>query len=84
METAALTRALDAGRLRGAVLDVAEVEPLPADSTLWHRPNVIVSPHTAALTVTEDDRLTALFADNLVRFLEGRPLRNVVDPAAGY
>ena len=84
VDSAALAVALDSGSLRGAVLDVTDVEPLPADSPLWHRPNVIISPHTAALTVDEDDRLTMLFADNLCRLLEDRPLRNLVDVAAGY
>jgi glyoxylate/hydroxypyruvate reductase A len=84
INTAALVAALDAGALRGAVLDVADVEPLPASSPLWHRPNVIISPHTAAMTLDEDDRLTALFADNLGRLLDGRPLRNLVDITTGY
>jgi phosphoglycerate dehydrogenase-like enzyme len=84
INTAALVAALDAGALRGAVLDVADVEPLPTSSPLWNRPNVIISPHTAAMTLDEDDRLTALFADNLGRLLDGRPLRNLVDITTGY
>ncbi len=84
VDTAALVSALDAGALRGAVLDVADTEPLPPGSPLWHRPNVIISPHTAAMTIDEDDRLTALFADNLCRLLDGRQLRNVVDITTGY
>jgi glyoxylate/hydroxypyruvate reductase A len=84
VDSGALVRALDDGALRGAVLDVADIEPLPADSALWGRPNVIISPHTAALTIDEDDRLTALFADNLTRLLTDQPLRNTVNLAAGY
>lgn len=84
LQTAALVAALDAGRLRGAVLDVADVEPLPGDSPLWDRPDVVLSPHTAALTVDEDDRILDLFCDNLTRYIRGEPLRNVVDPAQGY
>jgi glyoxylate/hydroxypyruvate reductase len=84
IDTAALVDALDAGALRGAVLDVTDVEPLPAESALWGRPNVIISPHTAALTVAEDERIVALFADNLASFLASRPLRNLVDHDAGY
>jgi glyoxylate/hydroxypyruvate reductase len=80
----ALVAALAAGRLRGAALDVTDPEPLPPTSALWRRPDVIVSPHTAALTADEDDRIVALFADNLERWLTGRTLRNVVDPNAGY
>jgi glyoxylate/hydroxypyruvate reductase len=84
VDSTALANALDNGKLRGAVLDVADVEPLPPESVLWGRANVIISPHTAALTVDEDDRILALFIDNLDRFLTGRPLRNVVDSDAGY
>lgn len=84
VDSGALVAALDAGRLRGAALDVTDVEPLPAGSPLWGRPDVVLSPHTAALTVEEDRRIIALFADNLARFLTGRPLRNLVDPAHGY
>lgn len=84
VDSAALASALDAGTLRGAVLDVTDVEPLPADSPLWHRPNVIISPHTAALTTDEDDRILGLFAANLSAFLVGEPLRNTVYIAEGY
>jgi phosphoglycerate dehydrogenase-like enzyme len=84
VDSGALVAALDAGRLRGAALDVTDVEPLPADSPLWGRPDVVLSPHTAALTVEEDRKIIGLFADNLARFLAGRPLRNLVDPAHGY
>ncbi|MGN6333819.1 MAG: D-2-hydroxyacid dehydrogenase [Motilibacteraceae bacterium] len=84
VDSAALVAALDAGRLRGAALDVTDVEPLPADSPLWGRPDVVLSPHTAALTAEEDRKIIALFADNLVRFLSGRTMRNLVDPAHGY
>jgi phosphoglycerate dehydrogenase-like enzyme len=63
---------------------VTDPEPLPSSSPLWRRPDVVISPHTAALTVDEDARLTALFADNLQRWLASRPLLNVVDLNAGY
>ena len=84
IDSAALAARLDARGLRGAVLDVADEEPLPAASPLWGRPNVIISPHTAALTADEDERIVELFTDNLRRCLTGSPLVNVVDPAAGY
>jgi phosphoglycerate dehydrogenase-like enzyme len=84
VDSDALLAALEAGRLRGAVLDVTDPEPLPPSSPLWRRPDVVISPHTAALTVDEDNRLTDLFADNLHRWLTARPLRNVVDTNAGY
>ena len=79
-----LADALDRGTLRGAVLDVADQEPLPEDSRLWGRDNVILSPHTAALATDEDERILELFGDNLRRFLRGEPLRNLVEHARGY
>lgn len=84
VDSGALAAALDGKALRGAVLDVTDAEPLPPDSTLWGRANVIISPHTAALTRNEDDRITALFADNLTRLLTDQPLRNTVNLTAGY
>lgn len=80
----ALIAALRDGRLAGAALDVAAHEPPAADSPLWTLPNVILSPHTAALSPREDERLVELFADNLTRLLEGRPLRNRIDRHRGY
>jgi phosphoglycerate dehydrogenase-like enzyme len=84
VETAALVAALDSGRLRGAAVDVTELEPLPEESPLWGRPNVIVSPHTAALTADEDDRIVDLFCHNLKRFVRHQPLRNLVHVERGY
>jgi phosphoglycerate dehydrogenase-like enzyme len=81
----ALVEKLRAGELGGAVLDVFPEEPLPPDSPLWHTPNVILSPHCAIDdAVTYVERALAIFFGNLRRYLEGRPLRNRVDPARGY
>lgn len=80
----ALIEALDAGRIGFAALDVTAVEPLPAQSPLWDHPGVLISPHTAALSSREEERITRLFIDNLSRHLEGRPLRNVVDTVEFY
>ena len=80
----ALVAALRSGRLRCAYLDVTATEPLPTDSPLWDLPNVLISPHTAALDRAEDRRIAELFADNLARFLSGWPLRNVVQPGEFY
>jgi len=84
VDTSALVAALDSGRLRGAVVDVTDPEPLPEDSPLWDRPNVIVSPHTAAVTDLEDDRIVDLFGNNLERFVTGRPLHNLIAVQRGY
>ncbi len=80
----ALIAALTEGRLAGACLDVFEEEPLPADSPLWDLDNVIISPHSASTLTEENEVLVELFLDNLGRYLDGRPRRNVYDRAAGY
>jgi phosphoglycerate dehydrogenase-like enzyme len=80
----ALIDALRDRRIAGAVLDVFATEPLPADSPLWTLPNVLVTPHAAALSARENERIVELFADNLRRYLDGRPLRNVVEPGVYY
>lgn len=80
----ALVAALQDHRLAGAALDVFATEPLPADSPLWSLDNVLLSPHTAALSLHENERIVDLFIDNLGRFRRGEPLRNVVDPKHFY
>jgi glyoxylate/hydroxypyruvate reductase len=80
----ALIAALSSGHLGGACLDVFATEPLPASSPLWGMANVIISPHSASTVAAENSLLTDLFTDNLRRWLDGRPLRNVYDRAAGY
>ncbi|MEL6451974.1 MAG: D-2-hydroxyacid dehydrogenase [Pseudomonadota bacterium] len=84
VDQTALHAALAAGRLGGAVLDVFEVEPLPADSPLWALDNVILSPHCSSVYDGWADASFDLFLDNLNRWQAGQPLRNVVDPARGY
>ncbi|HEV2357513.1 MAG TPA: D-2-hydroxyacid dehydrogenase [bacterium] len=75
----ALVAALRDGHLGGAALDVFAREPLPPDSPLWDLPNVIVSPHSASTVPAENARLTELFCDNLRRYIENRPLRNLFE-----
>jgi len=72
----ALIDALRSGHLRGAALDVYATEPLPRDSPLWELDNVILSPHTAAQSIHENERIVELFADNLRRYLAGEELRS--------
>jgi len=79
-----LVAALESGRVGFAALDVFAVEPLPADSPLWRRDDVLVSPHTAALSAGEERRIADLFVDNARRLLDGRPQRNVVDTVEFY
>ena len=80
----ALVDALRAGKIGGAALDVFPKEPLPADSPLWDAPNLLITPHTAALTDRLWDRHYALFSENLRRYLNDQPLLAVVDKRKGY
>jgi phosphoglycerate dehydrogenase-like enzyme len=84
IDEAALIEALRAGPVAGAALDVFEVEPLPAESALWTLRNVILSPHVSGITPRYEQRVMAIFADNLRRFLRGLPLTNQVDFTRGY
>jgi phosphoglycerate dehydrogenase-like enzyme len=80
----ALVDALHERRIAGAVLDVFATEPLPPDSPLWTLPNVLVTPHAAALSARENERIVELFVANLRRYLDGGPLANVVEPGVWY
>ena len=73
-----LAAALDEGRLAGAVLDVTDPEPLPPASTLWDRPNVIITPHVAGQSAWRIDAMTDLFCRNLARWQAGQPLINLL------
>ena len=80
----ALLPALRDGRIGFAALDVFATEPLPTNSPLWDEPNVLVSPHTAALNAAEDRLIAELFAANASRLLNGEELMNVVDTVDFY
>jgi len=80
----ALVAGLTSGHLAFAALDVTATEPLPGDSPLWDLPNVLITPHTAALSVHEAERVVDVFLDNVHRLLDGRPLRNLMDKELFY
>ena len=80
----ALADALANGRLRGAALDVFSTEPLPESSPFWDLPNVLVSPHSASTVPQENARIVEIFCENLRAYLDGEPLRNVLDPDLLY
>jgi phosphoglycerate dehydrogenase-like enzyme len=84
VDEAALVAALAGGRIAGAVLDVFATEPLPPDSPLWTMPNVVMSPHTAALSMRENARIVDLFIDNLGRLARGEQLRNALNLSEFY
>jgi phosphoglycerate dehydrogenase-like enzyme len=75
-----LAKALSTGRIAGAALDVFADERLAESSPLWQLPNVVISPHMSGQVVGWREELTALFVDNLDRYLSGRPLRNMWRP----
>ena len=84
VDEAALVHALEGGQLAGAALDVFATEPLPADSPLWWLPNVLLSPHTAGRSTRENERLVALFSENLRRYLAGDELLGRLHPTLLY
>jgi phosphoglycerate dehydrogenase-like enzyme len=84
IDEAAIVTALQTKQIRGAALDVFEVEPLPADSPLWAMDNVLISFHTADHTKDWLDDAVSLFIEQFNRWRSGQPLKNVVDKHAGY
>jgi phosphoglycerate dehydrogenase-like enzyme len=84
IDETALIRALEAGRIRGAALDVFTTEPLPVGHPFWKMSNVLLSPHTADRVEGFLKPAFECFFDNLERFRKGSALRNIVDKLAGY
>ena len=84
VDTDALVKALEDGKLTGAGLDVVDPEPLPSESPLWKIPNLIITPHVAGVSDARTKRQDKLIADNLKRFAQGQELRNQVSVKQGY
>lgn len=84
VDEAALISALAAKTIAGAALDVFEEEPLPSTSPLWNLDNVIIAPHVSGNSSRYWEKAAALFAENLQRYLENRPLLNRLDRQRGY
>lgn len=80
----ALIDALSSKRIRGAVLDVYDIEPLPTEHPLWSLDNVLLSPHTADHTATWLTEAMEFFFVNFERWAAGEPLLNVTRKQAGY
>jgi phosphoglycerate dehydrogenase-like enzyme len=84
VDDAALVEALEGRRIGGAALDVFVEEPLPPESPYWSLDNLLITPHTAAVTDKLWDRHYDLIVENMTRFLEGRSLLYEVDKRRGY
>ena len=80
----ALLQALMERRLRGALLDVFQMEPLPADHPLWELENVLITPHVGGTSARFWERETDLIVRNIRRYLAGDELENRVDKERGY
>jgi phosphoglycerate dehydrogenase-like enzyme len=79
-----LVKALESKRLAGAGVDVTDPEPLPKGHPLWKFKNVIITPHIAGRSDKDHARMVGTAQENIRRFVEGKPLINVVDKQKGY
>lgn len=85
IDQAALEKRLRSGRLAGAVLDVVDPEPLPANATLWSTPNLVITPHVSCDDGEHYADITIdLWFENLALFLAGKRLKRRIDPKLGY
>jgi phosphoglycerate dehydrogenase-like enzyme len=84
IDESAMIEALETKRIRGAALDVFDVEPLPADNPLWSLDNVLITAHCADHVDGWVESAVVFFIEQLARWRKGEPLRNVVDKRAGY
>jgi phosphoglycerate dehydrogenase-like enzyme len=79
-----LVAAVKAKKIAGAVLDVFRQEPLPAEHPFWSTEGILVLPHIGGPHPQRDKFVAKLFVENLGRFLDGKPLKELVDRKAGY
>ncbi len=79
-----LVKALDSKRLAGAGVDVTDPEPLPKGHALWKFNNVVITPHIAGRSDKDNERMVGTIKENIKRFVDGKPLVNVVDKQKGY
>lgn len=81
-----LIEALRSGHLGGAMLDVAEEEPMPPDCPLWDMENVLITPHISGsdLDPQNTQKIFDIFRGNFIRYVQGQPLQNVVNRTQGY
>jgi glyoxylate reductase len=79
VDTNALLRALNAGRIAGAALDVTDPQPIPADHPLAARDDVLITPHMGSATYETRERMAFVAAENLLAWLDGKPLPTQVE-----
>lgn len=79
-----LVKALDGKQLAGAGVDVTDPEPLPQGHALWKFDNAIITPHIAGRSDKDRARMVGTIQENIRRFVDGKPMINVVDKQKGY
>ena len=84
IDESALIEVLKAGKIAGAGLDVVEVEPLADDSPLRDMDHVAITPHWAGTSQQSPQRFVTFFCENLKRYINGKPLKNIVDRQLGF
>jgi phosphoglycerate dehydrogenase-like enzyme len=84
LDQPALVAALNAGTLAGAMLDVADPEPLPKEDELWGAKNVVITPHVSGLGVEYTERAWEVVVGNLKRREKGEGLWNEIRRGRGY
>ncbi len=80
----ALVNALESGKLAGAGVDVTNPEPLPKGHPLWKFENVVITPHIATRSQDELRKQIDVVKENITRFVNGDPLKYVVDKRKGF
>lgn len=86
LDETTLEESLRTGKLSGAVLDVTAQEPLPADSSLWSCPNLILTPHVSGdeSLPLNNQLVINIFLENFQNYLEGKPLTHMVNLKRQY
>jgi phosphoglycerate dehydrogenase-like enzyme len=82
----ALLEAIRSGKIGFAAMDVTHPEPLPLESTLWDLPNVLICPHSASTSFSENGKIVEIFRHNLECYVDGRldDMRNVFNKERLY
>lgn len=84
VDESALIKSVTDGEIKGAALDVFNVEPLPEDSPLWDVENILITPHLSGKSVRFFGRCIDIFESNYHAYREGKQLEFLVDPVRGY